>query len=50
MVELAGVSLASCYRVDDNAEAEVDPDMDLPNAIRPIVLDWPTYRPAGDRT
>ena len=43
MVKLAGVSRASYYRFDDNAETGTDPDMDLRDAIQRIALDWPTY-------
>ena len=43
MVKLAGVSRASYYRFDENAEAGIDPDMDLRDAIQRIALDWPTY-------
>ena len=43
MVKLAGVSRASYYRFDENAEAGTDPDMDLRDAIQRIALDWPTY-------
>jgi len=43
MVKLAGVSRASYYRFDDNAESGTGPDMDLRDAIQRIALDWPTY-------
>src|ERR1019366_1036520 len=43
MVKLAGVSRASYYRFDDNAEGGTDPDMDLRDAIQRIALEWPTY-------
>ena len=43
MVKLAGVSRASYYRFDENAEAGTDPDMDLRDAIQRIALDWPVY-------
>ena len=43
MVKLAGVSRASYYRFDENAEAGTDPDMDLRDAIQRIALEWPTY-------
>jgi putative transposase len=43
MVKLAGVSRASYYRFDENAEAGPDPDMDLRDAIQRIALDWPVY-------
>ena len=43
MVKLAGVSRASYYRFDENAEAGTDPDMDLRDAIQRIALDWPAY-------
>src|SRR5947199_2780164 len=43
MVTLAGVSRASYYRFDENAEAGSDPDMDLRDAIQRIALDWPAY-------
>ena len=43
MVKLAGVSRASYYRFDENAEAGTDPDMDLRDVIQRIALDWPTY-------
>jgi transposase InsO family protein len=43
MAKLAGVSRASYYRFDENAEAGPDPDMDLRDAIQHIALDWPTY-------
>jgi putative transposase len=43
MVKLAGVSRASYYRFDENAEAGPDPDMDLRDAIQRIALEWDTY-------
>jgi putative transposase len=43
MVKLAGVSRASYYRFDENAEAKPDPDMDLRDAIQRIALEWPAY-------
>jgi transposase InsO family protein len=43
MVKLAGVSRASYYRLDENAEAGTDPDMDLRDAIQRVALDWSTY-------
>ncbi len=43
MVKLAGVSRASYYRFDENAETGPDPDMKLRDAIQRIALDWPTY-------
>ena len=43
MVKLAGVSRASYYRFEENAEAGTDPDMDLRDAIQRIALDWSTY-------
>jgi putative transposase len=43
MVELAGVSRASYYRCDENAEIGPDPDMKLRDAIQGIAMDWPAY-------
>ena len=43
MVKLAGVSRASYYRFDDQAETGPDPDMALRDAIQRIALDWSTY-------
>jgi putative transposase len=43
MVKMAGVSRATYYRFDENAETGTDPDMDLRDAIQRIALDWPTY-------
>ena len=43
MVKLSGVSRASYYRFDENAETGPDPDMDLRDAIQRIALDWPVY-------
>src|SRR5258708_4573220 len=43
MVKLAGVSRASYYRFDENAETGRDPDMDLRDAIQRVALDWPAY-------
>jgi transposase InsO family protein len=43
MVRLSGVSRASYYRFDENAETGPDPDMDLRDAIQRIALDWPVY-------
>ncbi len=43
MVKLAGVSRASYYRFDENAEAGTDPDMELRDAVQRIALDWPAY-------
>ena len=43
MVKLAGVSRASYYRFDENAEAGTDLDMDLRDAIQRVALDWSTY-------
>ena len=43
MVKLAGVSRASYYRFDENAEAATDPDIDLRDVIQRIAVDWHTY-------
>ena len=43
MVKLAGVIRASYYRFNHNAEAGIDPDMDLRDAIQRIALDGPAY-------
>jgi transposase InsO family protein len=43
MVKLAGVSRASYYRFEENAEAGTDPDMGLRDAIQHLALDWPAY-------
>jgi transposase InsO family protein len=43
MAELARVSRASYYRFDKKAEAGVDSDMDLRDAIQRIALEWPSY-------
>ena len=43
MVELARVSRASFYRFDEEAEDDLDPDMDLRDAIQRIALEWPSY-------
>jgi transposase InsO family protein len=43
MVKLAGVSRASYYRFDEDAEAGPDPDMDLRDAIQRLALEWSTY-------
>jgi len=43
MVKLAGVSRASFYRFDDNAEPAPDRDMDLRDALQRIALEWPSY-------
>ena len=39
MVKLAGVSRASYYRFDENAEDGPDPDLDLRDAIQRIALE-----------
>jgi transposase InsO family protein len=43
MAELARVSRASYYRFDEKVGAGVDSDMDLPDAIQRIALEWPSY-------
>ena len=43
MVELGGVSRASLYRYDGEAEPRPDRDMDLRDAIQRIALEWPSY-------
>jgi putative transposase len=43
MVKLAGVSRASYYRFDEQAETGPDPDMALRDAIQRIALAWPVY-------
>ena len=43
MVELGGVSRASCYRLDEESTGKVDRDMDLRDAIQRIALKWPSY-------
>ena len=43
MLELGGVSRASFYRCGDEDGPEVDPDMDLRDAIQRIALEWPSY-------
>jgi transposase InsO family protein len=43
MVELARVSRASFYRFDEEAEDDLDPDMDLRDAIQRTALEWPSY-------
>ena len=40
MVKLARVSRASSYRFHEEAEAGLDPDMDLRDAIQRVALDW----------
>ena len=42
MVELAGVSRASYYRLDES-RASGDADMDLRDSIQRIALEWPSY-------
>jgi putative transposase len=43
MVELAQVSRASFYRLDNETESGPDPDMDLRDSIQRIALEWPSY-------
>ena len=43
MVKLGGVSRASLYRYDGEAEPRPDRDMDLRDAIQRIALEWPSY-------
>ena len=43
MVELAGVSRASFYRLDEDRQQQPDADMDLRDAMQRIALEWPSY-------
>ena len=43
MVELARVSRASYYRLEENAKTGSDPDMELHDVMQRIALEWPSY-------
>jgi transposase InsO family protein len=43
MVELARVSRASYYRLEENAKTGSDPDMELRDVMERIALEWPSY-------
>jgi hypothetical protein len=43
MAELGRVSRPSFYRFARSGETELDPDMNLPDAIQRIALEWPCY-------
>ena len=43
MVELARVSRASYYRLEENAKTGSDPDMELRDVMQRIALEWPSY-------